>query len=190
MRRLFIAITALVLATTGTLAISSPAQALTGVHCAEGNRDAWKTVNDGSLGNDEWDLRMNSIYRYCKNYDNGLRWVKPLQAQGYYNAEGSSLECNKWQGTNVLEYVQFDFTYFDQQGNTFNPGPFNIPCDESSANGETVTYADAPRLFWTKMPDGSVKAPSFRADISIQKENDFYEVNTRMTVFFRALPLD
>lgn len=172
-----------------SLFVASPAQAAA-VQCANGTKSMSRTVNDGSAGDDLWTFTGTVNYRYCRNSDSGLRWVVPLWFNGKYNFEGDKMSCNpSYAGDNSTQYVSFDPTFFDQQGNTHNPGRFLVDCDTDTSNNVTQTYNTDTRLFWTKMPDGSIKAPSFRSDIHVEKGLGLFEVNTSMSAFFSSVYL-
>jgi hypothetical protein len=97
-----------------------------------------------------------------------LYFVEPEYTRGSYNIAGTHWNCNSTLGHFQFTYLEMNMYFFRKStGANFNPGPFNIPCDDSTRNSVTqfYTHREVPRLY----VDADNTTPVAKANVTIHK---------------------
>lgn len=175
-KKIVASLSASALLLAGQTVMASPASAV--INCAEGRRTVYTTLNDGSMGNDEWFIRVSVLFAACSN--GKKKWVKPRALIVFYDQEGDRMGCglHAWNG---LRYVSYDPLYTDSLGHKFNPSPIRVPCDTSTAGGAIQQYKlrEVPRLYWggryNQVP------PYFKVGIDVEKKGILYDAHGKLS---------
>lgn len=111
-------------------------------------------------------VQVTVYYRWCySNSDSELPYVKPHKVIGQYNVDGTQMNCGSGR---KIDGFRFNFYFWrPYNGVNFNPGAFQVDCDESTLNSKMQTYdlSNVPRLYFGP-GYGSDRQPRWKANVT------------------------